>query len=214
VHPHAQRKGIGLKLMAMLEKELAAMGAKAMFGNIGAYNLPSFAFFSAQGWKVVLAVKRRRAAWRAGGYKKPVQVSPRKIAELVHRMPVLASREAVAYFKRAYFSINDAYLEQAIAGKAIRIPQEGGAYALLDFVAGRSIKNLWVTALAGSQGGMQRLLEDLLAEARGSGAELVVDGPDEPALQAAMDDLGFRPPGKMDVYSVVRKELTPAREAG
>jgi N-acetylglutamate synthase-like GNAT family acetyltransferase len=207
IHPTIQRKGIGSVLMAALEKELASMGVRAVFGNISAFNGPSLAFFSRQNWQIVWNIKRRLAGRGSGIRRQQLPLLRQKALELFRSIPVLASIEKTAVFRRGYFSLNDTYLEKMIAGQAIRISSGGDAYALLDPDGKNSEKRIWVIALAGSITGIQQLLEEFLKEAGTLGAQLIVDSTDDLELQALMDDLQFRPPEKDDIYFVVKKEL-------
>lgn len=208
VHPGMRRAGIGLKLMAALEKELMSIGASAIFGNIGTFNETSLAFFTRQDWKVVWTIKRRLAGHWNLTRRQTLSVPDQKVIELVQTKPVLASMEKIAYFKRAYFRMNDSYLERAISSQAVRVSPDADAYALLDPDSMNSGKKIWVVALAGSCKGMQRILEELLNDAEILGAELIVDSTDDPELQAIMDSLQFRPSEKNGSYFVVIKELT------
>jgi ribosomal protein S18 acetylase RimI-like enzyme len=212
VHPEMRRTGIGLKLMAALEKELMSLGANAIFGNIGEFNESSLAFFTKQNWEVVWTIKRRLAGHRNGTRQQRLSVARQKVVELVQTKPVLASIEKMAYFKRAYFRMNDSYLERAISSQAVKVSPDADAYALLDLDSMNSGKRIWVVAIAGSYKGMQRILEELMNDVVILGAELIVDSTDDSELQAIMDNLQFKPSEKNGSYFVVKKDLT--RQAG
>jgi GNAT superfamily N-acetyltransferase len=207
VHPALRRRGVGLGLMAALEKEFVLRGIVALFGNISAFNDPSLAFFSSQDWQIIWGIKRRLAGYGTGIRRRQAPFMRHKALELVRTIPVLASIEKTAVFRRGYFSMNLSYLEKAMARRAIRISSCDDAYALLDFDGMSSDKRIWVVALAGSFSGIKEVLEGLLDEARTQSARLIVDSTDDRELQSIMDDLQFSPPEKDDIYFVVRKKL-------
>jgi hypothetical protein len=77
-----------------------------------------------------LTIKRRFAAPRKGIRREKPPLAREKIIELVQKIPVFASTERMADFKRAYFSMNDSYIEKAILNQAVRISRDGDAYAI------------------------------------------------------------------------------------
>ena len=52
--------------------------------------------------------------------------------KLFKRFPILASRREFSYFKRAFFSMNDEYLQRALTLGDIRVSVDGSTIALLD----------------------------------------------------------------------------------
>ncbi|MBN1568243.1 MAG: GNAT family N-acetyltransferase [Acidobacteria bacterium] len=209
VHPEVQRMGVGLRLMAALEKELVSRGAHAIFGNIGAFNERSMAFFAGQNWKTVRHVRRRLAGCWDGTPLHRAPLDRLKLIRLLQEMPSPASIEKMAYYKRAYFSMNESNIDKAISGRTVRMSPGGDAYAFLDSNESNAENRIWIVALAGSSHGIRSLLEEFLDDARSRGARLIVDSDDSHEAQSIMDDMGFRPPGKSDMYVVVKKDLIP-----
>lgn len=207
VHKELRKRGIGTELMTALEEDLIRMGAKAVLGNIGIYNESSLATMFKLNWRIVSHINRRQTKPQNGFHRQPVQFPQEKIIHLVHHMPVLASNKKLAYFKRAYFSMNDQYLDQALNHQAIRVSPDGQSYAIMDFDTRDPAKRIWVVSLAGSMTGIGWLFESFMGEAGLLGMELVVDSPEDCELQSLMDDLHFEPAGKDGKYVVVKKEL-------
>jgi hypothetical protein len=62
-------------------------------------------------------------------------------------------------------------------------------------------------AIAGNLASRREVLEDLVKEAGSSGLGVVVDSPAEPALQSALDAMGFKPPERYGEFVVVEHRL-------
>lgn len=211
-----RRNGIGTMLMTALEKELPGMGAQAMFANVGAFNRACLATIFGLNWETAVHFHRRRIHpdTDRGFPSPPREFSREKISGLIQQYPVPASCQKTAYFKRAYFHMGQDYMARAIEQKAIRISPDADAYAVTD-VDTDPLRKIWIVAMGGTAGGIGWLVESFMGEAGRSGAELVVDSPDQPEIQQILDELNFDPAGKEGNYRVVKKMLQgPSRNHG
>jgi GNAT superfamily N-acetyltransferase len=203
VHPAVRRRGIGSQLLRAREAELRHRGVHVVRGAIDAYNAPSQALFEKAGWRTVLRVCRRRVEGRIGDAAHLRRAPLPEAMALVRAAPVLASRPHLALVKRAYFTMTEEHLAGLAQQGAVVVSQDGQAYAILDPEAAQSSGTLWVTAIAGNPASRREVLEDLVKEAGCSGLDVVVDSPAEPALQSALDAMGFKPPERYGEFVVV-----------
>jgi N-acetylglutamate synthase-like GNAT family acetyltransferase len=207
VHPAVQRRGIASQLIKVLEAELRHRGVHVVRGAIGASNVPSQALFEKAGFRTVLRVCRRRVEGRIGDAAGLRRAALPDAMALVRAAPVLASRAHLAIFRRGYFAMTDEHLVELVEHGAVVVSRDGQAYAILDLSAAQSSGTLWVVAMAGNPFRMRELLVDLVKEAGCSGLDVVVDSPAEPALQSALDAMGFKPPERYGEFVVVEHRL-------
>lgn len=221
VRADLRRRGIATSLIANLERELCGKGARTVFATISRFNQPSLATVAKLNWKVVLSVIRRRLD--AGSVRSVVKNHSsenrslpdlHEISRIVRQGGILASRRATAFFKRVYFSMTDEFLQGALAAGVVRTNVFPAALAILDPEPAEN-EGLWVIALSGPVSGLTPLFVNLAAEAARNELDLIVDGSDEPEIQAVLDDLGFATAGKGEQFVVVKKELLfPSFRAG
>jgi GNAT superfamily N-acetyltransferase len=207
VHPAVRRRGIGSQLLKVLEAELRHRGVHVVRGAIGASNVPSQALVEKAGWRTVLRVCRRRVEGRIGDAAHLRRATLLEAVALVRAAPVLASRLHLAIFRRAYFAMTDEHVVGLVRRGAVVVSQDGQAYAILDPDAAQSSGTLWVVAIVGNPASRREVLEDLVKEAGCSGLDVVVDSPAEPALQSALDAMGFKPPERYGEFVVVEHRL-------
>ena len=191
VDPEERRLGVGTLLMQEQRPRLAARGIEIARGVTGARNRRARAFFKKIGWKEVGTFCRRRLPdWSPAG------ASSTASACVPGRL--LASQEGRAHFRRIFFSADRSWLEQA--AREGRWHARDGAHILLD--APSAEFGTWAVVLGGPQAALAHLLETLSPPWSGPRG-LAVEAADEPALQAALDRLGFQSPGPDDSYVVV-----------
>lgn len=207
VHQDFQNRKIGTGLMIGLENELIRIGAKDIYANIAASNETSLLVVLNLEWQIDTHFVRRRIKPKDGFQKRPIFFTREKILKLIHSYPVLASCKKVAYFQRAYFSINNHFIDQVLKKNAIRISSDGRAYAITDLETDPA-KKLWIVAMAGEEPGIQWLLESFMGDAGRLGVELVVDSTKNSPLQSLMDKLQFQPAEENGKYMVVKKSLS------
>ena len=207
VHPAVRRRGIASQLIKALEAELRHRGVHVVRGAIGASNVPSQALFEKAGFRTVLRVCRRRVEGRIGNAAELRRAALPEAMALVRAAPVLASRLHLAIFRRGYFAMTDEHLAGLVRRGAVVVSQDGQAYAILDPDAAQSSGALWVVAIAGNPASRREVLEDLVKEAGSSGLGVVVDSPAEPALQSALDAMGFKTPERYGEFVVVEHWL-------
>ena len=206
IHSDFRKRGIGTKLLMALENDLFHMGGKDIYANISAFNEASLAAVFKLKWVIDTHFIRRQIKPAGGSQTQPVRFSHDKILKLIYDTPVLASCKKVAYFQRAYFSMNNHYIDQAIRENAIRVSPDGRAYAITDLETDPAEK-IWVVGLTGETPGMQWLIKSYIQDAGCRGAELFIDSTNSSPLQSLMDELQFLPADKDTNYVVVRKRL-------
>jgi GNAT superfamily N-acetyltransferase len=207
VHPAVRRRGIGSQLHRARDAELRHRGVHVVRAAIDAYNAPSQALVEKAGWRTILRVCRRRVEARIGDAAHLRRATLLEAIALVRTAPVLASRLHLAIVRRAYFAMTDKHVVGLVRRGAVVVSQDGQAYAILDPDAAQSSGALWVVAIAGNPASRREVLEDLVKEAGSSGLGVVVDSPAEPALQSALDAMGFKPPERYGEFVVVEHRL-------
>lgn len=213
VRADLRRRSIATYLITALEEELRRKGAHTVFATISKFNNPSLSTVGKLNWKVALTVIRRRLKTdpqRAADPRRPSlnlpEISRPEILRIVRLSGVLASRRAASFFKRIYFSTAEGFLKEAMAAGLVKTNASPAAFAILDPEPAED-KGLWVIALSGPPSGLTPLLINLAEEAARNELDLVVDSPDDPVIQAVLDDLSFAPAGKDGQFVVVKKEL-------
>jgi len=212
-----RHRGIATSLLTALEEELRRKGARTIFATISRFNHLSLMTVAKLEWEVAFSIIRRRLkidSLQAAVKKVPCGNQPlldlREISRIVRLSGVLASRRATAFFKRVYFSMTQEFLREALVADVVRTNDFPAAVAILDPDPAED-KGLWVITLSGAPSGMAPLFINLAAEAAQNQIDLIVDSPDDPEIQAVLDDLGFEPAGKDGRFVVVRKELVQSR---
>jgi len=205
--PEVQRRTIASQLLTALEAELRRRRAQVLRGTIDVSNRASLALVRNAAWRIVARVCRRRAAGRIGHAEGALRATSAEARALVRAAPVLASRPHLAIVRRAYFAMTDEHVVGLVRRGAVVVSQDGQAYAILDPDAAQSSGALWVVAIAGNPASRREVLEDLVKEAGCSGLDVVVDSPAEPALQSALDAMGFTPPERYGEFVVVERRL-------
>lgn len=210
-----RRRGIATSLITDLEEELRRKGARTVFATISRFNQPSLATVAGLNWKIFFPIIRRRlktGSRRLAFFPQQHVASHRPspdlhaVQRIVRLSGVPASRRAAAFFKRVYFSMTEEFLREALVSGVVRANTSPAAVAVLDPEPTEN-KGLWVVALAGAVSGLLGLIGDLAAEAACKELDLVADSPDDPEIQAVLDDLGFVPPGTDEQFMVVEKDL-------
>jgi len=202
-----RKSGVGTKLAVMLKNELSQMGGEKIYANIGAANVASLSTASKLKWEIVTHFIRREIEPSGGSQAQTVRFSHEKVLKLIHDNPGLASCKKVAVFQRAYFSMNNDFIDQAIRKNAIRVSPNGRAYAITDLETDPEEK-IWVVGIAGEKTGIQWLLKSFIDDAGYRGVGLVIDSTKNQMIQSLMDQFQFLPAGKDADYVVVRKDLS------
>jgi GNAT superfamily N-acetyltransferase len=191
VAPEARRSGAASLLMREQTRLLASRGVRIQWGVTGCANAAARAFFPTVGWRERGIVKRRRLAGWTG---RP----GRGLAAAAPAGPMRVSRPGVALFRRIVFDASHEWLAQAAA--AGRWRWQGGAHALLDPPS--DDLGTWVVAQGGPASAVGELLATM-APAPGAPPGLAVEAPDDPALHAVLDGIGFAPAREGECYVVL-----------
>jgi N-acetylglutamate synthase-like GNAT family acetyltransferase len=224
IRTDCRRLGVATSLMTALEEELRREGARTVFATISRFNQPSLATVARRNWKIVLSVIRRRL--NSNSPQSVVKNLPlgRPAGEALAHRPSLdfpeisrvirpggfpASRRAATFFRRVYFPMTEEFLREALAAGVVKTNAFPAAVAILDPELSEN-KELWVIAISGAPSGLALLFTDLALEAAQNEFAFVVDSPDDPEIQALLDDLGFSPAKKDGQFIVAEKKLLPA----
>jgi N-acetylglutamate synthase-like GNAT family acetyltransferase len=209
-----RRRGIATQLIMSLEEELRGKGAKTVFGVISRFNRASLATVAGLKWEIIFPVNRRRLKTVVSGCISDSEgkISNRSSTEIseINRLMCMkgvpASRGAAAFFKRIYFSMTEDFLSASHSSGLLRTNTLPQAVAVLDAEPYKN-KEFWVIALAGAVTGLLSIFESMKEEAGRKGLDIIVDSPQDPAVQALLDYIGFMPSGINEQYMVVKKYL-------
>jgi N-acetylglutamate synthase-like GNAT family acetyltransferase len=212
VDPAHRRQGLGLALMRHLAVNLAARRVRIQRAVTARENHPARALVSELGWQEVRVVTRRQHRSAAIGYALQRRWEEDRASASLAREATLISEPGLAFFHRIYRSATRSWTRQAASDG--RIVGEPDAGFLIDPPRGQS---LWVHTSLGEAAWAPEVLGAWLAPSTsGPRGELTLEAPEDPALQRALDRLGFEPAGSEHRYVVVEQRVTgaPALIAG
>jgi Acetyltransferase (GNAT) family len=192
VAPEARRSGAASLLMRAQTHALSARDVRVQWGVTGCGNAGGRAFFGSVGWREEGVVRRRRLAGWTGA------APGRLVAGAPPFQSLRVSRPGIALFRRIVFEADGAWLAQAADARRWR--SLGDAHALVD--PPDAELGTWVVAVSGPASALSELLRSM-APAPGVPAGLAIEAPEDPALHAALDGLGFAPARPHESYVVL-----------
>jgi GNAT superfamily N-acetyltransferase len=199
VDPQAQRHGVATALVRTQETILRARGVVTIRGTTGLANARARSFFAAVGYREAAVVIRRRISTWPARTGEPALLPTSETLELMRRASFLASRPALAVYKRVYFAPSPSWLQDA-ARQGRMVCTTDHAWAVLDPAS--PAEGIWIGALGGAPGPLRDLLLGLSAP-QVAGPALTVDAPADPDIQEMLDRLGFEESGALDQYVVL-----------